>query len=167
MQRVAAKQGSPWEVGGGSICSSGLARIYARAAQMLDEQASEHYRAAPSKSEQQRPKALLLLVPYTASVNVRGVLQIGTGWKTTQSRGRHSLLAIPIEREDDRPRHGRVAEAGDELVARAVGLVDGRPVERLGLSAMRYVACGDDAARGPPLMFCAPSLSFLPPLARR
>ena len=29
---------------------------------------------------------------------------------------------------------------------------------------MRYVACGGDAARGPPLMFCAPSLSFLPPL---
>ena len=39
--------------------------------------------------------------------------------RTTQSRGRRPLFAIPVEREDDCPRYGRVAEPGNELVVAA------------------------------------------------
>ena len=48
------------------------------------------------------------------------------------------------------------------------GQADDAQAPRLGLDAHAHVfACGDDAARGPPLMFCAPSFPFLSPLARR
>ena len=94
-------------------------RSNARAADGYDATHNVLWRAKPAEAAVlcQTLAPASLLVSYTARVNVREDLQIGTGWKTTQSRGRHSLLAIPVEREDDRPRHGRVAEAGDELVA--------------------------------------------------
>ena len=47
------------------------------------------------------------------------------------------------------------------------GQADDAQAPRLGLDVHAHIACGDDAARGPPLMFCAPSFPFLSPLARR
>ena len=144
---------------------------------------------AVAQSRRPRPRALEICSPYRVSWHVdRACNMVSAKTLDNMCKVMKEVLVGPCRNQISRrdacsmahPTHWLIStQDGHEegpLPARLPrarrpqvghGKADDAQAPRLGLSAMRYVACGGDAARGPPLMFCAPSFPFLSPLARR